>query len=431
MVLFPGCLIGMLPHLSARGAFYGGILLGVAVYAPELGFFWRLFGAGAILLWLILSLWLAGFLSLGRLVVHRYGLRIGLLLTPFLWTGLEYFRSELYYLRFSWINVGYAMSGTPLHVLLHAWGVYGVGFLSAAAGAAWLAADGGGRRVAHVLAVAGSALLVAGWHPSASAGRDVIPVAGLQLEDADVEEVPQRLSRLVDSCPEARLIVLQEYLLGGEVPPALKGWCREHGRWLVVGGKRQTEGVRWQNTAFVVNPGGEVVFRQGKSVPIQFVDDGVAADSQKLWESPWGRIGIAICYDLSYSRVMDRLVEQGAQGLLIPTMDSIEWGSAQHRLHARVAPARAAEYGVGIFRVASSGISQLVDPSGRVDAEAPCPGSGAEIHGSLVLVDRGGLPLDRWIAPACVAISGILILLLALPMRRAGRGMDGLRGEGP
>ena len=33
------------------------------------------------------------------------------LLIPMLWTGLEYFRSGLYYLRFSWFNAGYAFSG--------------------------------------------------------------------------------------------------------------------------------------------------------------------------------------------------------------------------------------------------------------------------------------------------------------------------------
>jgi apolipoprotein N-acyltransferase len=54
-------------------------------------------------------------------------------------------------------------------------------------------------------------------------------------------------------------------------------------------------------------------------------------------------IGICICYDLSYSRVTDRLLRLGAQALIVPTMDLIDWGRRQHELHARVAPMRAAE----------------------------------------------------------------------------------------
>ena len=59
-----------------------------------------------------------------------------MLLAPFLWTGLEYFRSELYYLRFSWLNPGYAFSwsnGLPRVTWL---GVYGIGFALMAASSA-------------------------------------------------------------------------------------------------------------------------------------------------------------------------------------------------------------------------------------------------------------------------------------------------------
>src|SRR5205085_578061 len=123
------------------------------------------------------------------------------------------------------------------------------------------------------------------------------------------------------------------------------------------------------------------VFRQGKSVPVQFFKDGLPAKSQRVWESPWGRIGICICYDLSYTRVTDGLIRLGAQAIIVPTMDVVAWGRHQHELHARVAPIRAAEYGVPIFRVGSSGISQLIDASGRTMATAGFPGAGAMLGG--------------------------------------------------
>src|SRR5207244_2125086 len=49
-------------------------------------------------------------------------------LIPCIWTGLEYFRGELYYLRFSWLNVGYAFSASPLLPAFHWLGMYGIGF---------------------------------------------------------------------------------------------------------------------------------------------------------------------------------------------------------------------------------------------------------------------------------------------------------------
>ena len=66
-------------------------------------------------------------------------------------------------------------------------------------------------------------------------------------------------------------------------------------------------------------------------------------------------------------------------------MDATDWGRQQHELHARVAPIRAAEYGVPIFRLASSGISQCVNATGRVLATAPMPGDEAIISGMLDL----------------------------------------------
>jgi apolipoprotein N-acyltransferase len=129
-----------------------------------------------------------------------------------------------------------------------------------------------------------------------------------------------------------------------------------------------------------------------------------------LWDSPWGRIGFCICYDLSYRRVTDRLVELGAQAIIVPTADEISWGERQHRLHTRVAPVRAAEYAVPIFRVAGSGISQSVDARGQVLATAPYPGQGETIDARLQLGAPGHLPLDHWLAPLSVLVTAAIIL---------------------
>jgi apolipoprotein N-acyltransferase len=137
------------------------------------------------------------------------------------------------------------------------------------------------------------------------------------------------------------------------------------------------------------------------------------APEQRLWNSPWGKIGICVCYDLSYTRVTDRLVRLGAQAMIVPTMDVADWGENQHKMHARVARLRAAEYGIPIFRLASSGISQWVDPSGSEIATAPWNGDGAILSAVFELGRAGRLPLDRWLAPICTGVTVLLILLFA------------------
>jgi apolipoprotein N-acyltransferase len=81
-------------------------------------------------------------------------------------------------------------------------------------------------------------------------------------------------------------------------------------------------------------------------------------------------------------------------------------------LHSRVAPVRAAEYGIPIFRVASSGISQAVLYNGDVVAKTSIPGNGDIFSAQLKLPMRGSLPPDRFLAPLCVVATGIILTIL-------------------
>jgi apolipoprotein N-acyltransferase len=246
----------------------------------------------------------------------------------------------------------------------------------------------------------------------------IVRVAGAQLEFPIPTDVISALDKLLATNPSTEVFVLSEYTFDGPVPDKVNAWCREHQRYLIVGGKDDGPDRNYYNTVFVIGPTGEIVFRQAKSVPIQFFKDGLPARGQKLWDSPWGKIGICICYDLSYTRVTDELIRLGAQAIIVPTMDVADWGRRQHELHARVAPVRAAEYGVPIFRLASSGISQMVTGAGEVVASAPFPGQQATINGTLSLGKPGTLPLDRWLAPFATAATGALIVWFVLKRPR-------------
>lgn len=429
------CLVQLARLRTKRQCFYTGLAVGFACFAPQLECFWRIFGAAAMALWLVLAFWIALFLVLSHLALVRLGPKRGLLLIPFLWTGLEYFRSELYYLKFSWLNVGYAFAQFPF-VPTGFLGMYGIGF---ALIAVFLVVPGHRlieqRKLTlleYLAAVIVIAILAAMLIPTSShLPKGNLVVAGAQLEFPAERKIKPTLDRILArqgrfEVPGIRvgtnvdLIVLSEYTLEGEPPAALKDWCRQHQKFLIVGGKDPSPGTNYFNTAYVIGTNGEVVFKQVKSVPIQFFKDGLPAPEQKVWESPWGKVGICICYDLSYTRVTDELVRQGAQMLIVPTMDVADWGRHQHEMHARVAPVRAAEYGIPIFRVASSGISQGVSRQGWVQTSAPFEGEGEILFfgAHLSRGRKGSLPLDRWLAPFCVVVTCAFVAWLGVPTLR-------------
>ena len=234
-------------------------------------------------------------------------------------------------------------------------------------------------------------------------------ITGIQLEFPEVQEAFDALGKAFKVHPDSDIFMLSEYTFKDGIPEKIKNWCREKKKFLITGTTFKSENDNFFNTAVVVNQDGNIEFTQVKAQPIQFFNDGLPAKEQKLWKSPWGNIGICICYDLSYASVTDKLVELGAQALIVPTMDVESWGKSEHLLHSRVAPIRAAEYGIPIFKVASSGISQSVNNNGIVIAYADFPGQNEIITSHLNITEKGNKPIDRHLFYP--ALAGLILLL--------------------
>jgi apolipoprotein N-acyltransferase len=319
------CLFYLARLPTPRQAFYVGLLTGIAMYAPPLMFFFQVFGRAAGAIDLIAGLPIGIFVLLLHLARQRIPNRYLIWLTPMLWTGIEYFRSELYTLRFAWLLPGQAVAFLPGVRLL--WiGVYGIGFVMALT-AALLVDRRRLTRLFGLLATVGLATLIY-WPASSPTPTSAnLHVAGIQLEFPTSAVAADSLKRLAIAHPEAQLLVLSEYSFDGPVPEIVRQVCRQYHRYLVAGGTRPLADGAYYDTAFVVGPNGKDVFQQIKSVPVQFMADGLPAEHRRVWNSPWGKIGIAVCYDLSYAGVMDDFVRQGATGLIIPTEDSRGWGN--------------------------------------------------------------------------------------------------------
>jgi apolipoprotein N-acyltransferase len=437
------CLILLANRPTARQAFYFGLLAGVCIYAPHLWFFHGIFGKAAIAVWLIAGFPIALFVLILH-QVHKYlgscstieagpekahGAAVGLhqqgdiprilnsigfiVLPPILWTGIEYFRSECYYLKFAWILPGQAIAFLP-GIWLERIGVYGLGFLIATI-AALITSHRKSLKLFGLVTGIALTILIHLPQQRTVAPTSSLHVAGVQFEHAGDGQIAAALDQLALAHPEAQILVVSEYSFGGPVPESIRAILRKHHRYLIAGGIQPLSNGNYYDIAYVINPDGNDVFSQIKSVPVQLMQDGLPAPDRRVWQSPWGKIGIAICYDISYSRVMDDFVAQGAQGLILPTMDLESWGAYERKmLHGRLGPIRSAEYGIPTFSLWSSGESQLIDRHGHLIATAGYPGQGETIAGPFDLANAGTIPPDRWLAFGCMIATGAICVMLLL-----------------
>lgn len=142
---------------------------------------------------------------------------------------------------------------------------------------------------------------------------------------------------------------------------------------------------------------------------------------------PWsrGRIGISICFESAFGFVSRREVARGANLLAVLTSDGWVGRESAGTQHAAFAPLRAVEERRAIARAAATGISQLIDPYGRILGSL-----GMFRKGVLV----GRLPLRRertlysWLGDWPVGLSWVVLLAALLPAWGTTRGA---RSSGP
>ena len=237
-------------------------------------------------------------------------------------------------------------------------------------------------------------------------------IALVQLRISDEEAPQDRLERVIGVIEglagQVDLVVLPELWLTGafatkaalaaaeplEGPTfsAMSQAARRAGLHVLAGSLSEADGDKPYNTAVVYDPQGQhcAVYRKIHL----FGFDGGEADSfaagamPQVWESPWGSFGLATCYDLRFPELFRVLVDQGAEGFLVPT----GWPAKRIQRWDVLAQARAIEnqaWFVGVNAVGShagfamGGHSVVVDPRG----ESAYLGSGEDEDVAVVTVD--------------------------------------------
>ena len=429
-----------LPGLSPGRTWVFGTLMGLVFY--RIGFDW-MFGlhgplAGASIVGFAI---LMGYsFRVARMLMQRFGTGAMLWAAPLCFVGQEVLRSEgLDRFRFSYLGLGYSQSENLwIAQVASIGGVYCVSFLLVALNAA--IAYGLIRRRARSWVPAAATgvcivALAAITQPPADDGAARIPVACVQGEDLAYQKFLDMTAEAAKGTPKPRIIVLPEHTITGfadDRHPTVKSLAAlavEHGVYICVGVHvRPTEpgGCDYDNAALLIDPNGEIAATQLKAVPVPLFNDGNPARDQPVVATPFGRIGTYICYDGTFTDVPRRLANGGSELLLAPLMDPEPWPLQQRWQHAAMAPFRSIELRRDAVRAASSGVSQIVDATGRVQCErgrAAGPGvlrGSVSAHDARTLFSRGGYLFAPVVATAFLACV-VILTLVQLRDRRRGR----------
>ena len=122
---------GQIWRLSVHKAHVLGIMLGAVFYYATLFWLYNIFGFIALLLLAIPALYTFFFACILNFVLSRWKNRLCILFFPaVLWVSIEYFKSEGWWLKFSWMNLGYSQhSFLPTLQWASILGQYGISFL--------------------------------------------------------------------------------------------------------------------------------------------------------------------------------------------------------------------------------------------------------------------------------------------------------------
>lgn len=217
-----------------------------------------------------------------------------------------------------------------------------------------------------------------------------------QIYPAMTAELMERYSEPAGDPRRPRLVVWPETAfpvmlnLRGEYTETARQVAQEHQVWLLLGALAKTLDDDIYNKAWLFDPQGLirgtyakndlVIF--GEYVPwrdkLRFLEryplrshDFTPGRQRNLLELDDARFGTLICFEAIFPDPARGLAQQGAEFLVFITSDA--WAGRSHEvlLHSHTAPFRAVETGRWVIRAATTGVSAIISPQGRLVESVP------------------------------------------------------------
>ena len=195
--------------------------------------------------------------------------------------------------------------------------------------------------------------------------------------------------------------------------PVFSGLAKELKIWLLAGSLAiKVSETKTANRSFLFAPDGRISARYSKIhlFDVQLASGEVyreshtvaGGDEAVVAETPWGGMGLSICYDVRFPQLFRAQAVAGAEVMTVPAAFTRQTGEAHWEILLR---ARAIENGVFIIAAAQAGVhedgretfghSMIIDPWGKVLASAGSTGEAvilAEIDVSDVKAAHDKIP---------------------------------------
>ena len=129
---------------------------------------------------------------------------------------------------------------------------------------------------------------------------------------------------------------------GGAAYRMLSRAAAENGLWVVGGSIPELDGDRVYNTSYVFAPDGRCAARHRKmhlfdidvagGQRFRESDTLTAGSDVTVFDTPWGKMGLCICFDLRFQELARLMTLEGAQVLLVPAAFNMTTGPAHWEL---------------------------------------------------------------------------------------------------
>ena len=452
-VFFYGALLYWIPAVPAH---YGGLspVLSVLIYLLLIGLLalaWGLFG-------------------LGFAFIHRRQPLAAFLAAPFLWVGGEYILTHILS-GFPWGVLGLSQAKNILFIQMSGLtGVYGVSFVLILFQSLFVGSVRTSRRIPFVVGLVTLVLVHFGGYLSLRTPEptaESFPAAVIQgnvssdiywsavSEDRILKVFEEHLDLSRQAADRgAKLIIWPEFTVPlcfscgegiyRESAARLTSWAKETGATLLLGTNERAGPLsdrKYFNAALCLSPsGGTTTYAKihlvpfGEYTPYKKILGFIEKVTHAVGEVTPGReivlheyagrsFGSPICYEIIFPDLVRRFVKKGASFLVTITNDGWYGTSSAPYQHFAQAVFRAVENRRYLLRAATTGISGIVDPYGRIVQQTDL-GTRTLATGtitpnlSLTFYARFG---DLFAAACLTIVSLFLILAFFNPLHRIPR----------
>lgn len=446
--------------------FFAGLLIAIALLYPYANIGTTLLG------YLLLVGYTALYFAVFSVLVYHLPWQSGVLFplgVAIIWVSLEWVRGW-FLTGFPWGNIGYSQWNYPAGIQIASLaGVYGVSFVivffNAGIAALILHRTEWQKELVAVIAPCLLALITLIYGYVVTGRSDNIETQSIeialvpgnisQLDKWNAKKYPQIFMKYLNLTEEAAkeqpdVVVLPETTIRGQI---LSGeWSNYSSHFkqmldrigdisMLVGATDPDSSGNLYNRVISVSSDGEI---QGKYAKMHLVPFGeyvplseflpnfiqfhpfehgkthnllpIGNVSEEGGEGQITQVGTSICFESSFPNHFRRFVKKGAAAMGILTNDAWFAGTALPALHLAMAPLRAVENRISVFRCANGGFTCAIDRYGRVYTRFVTPKTSDEFLIADVALSDGKTTLytryGDWLPILCALISLSLITYL-------------------